>query len=160
MIIIYSSKSGSSRRYAEDLSQRTGLPCFCCDDEVPVGEQIVFFGWLRNDQIVGLNRVDKGRLKAVCVVGLDEEGRFDRPSVINRNKVSVPIYYLRGWIDRSKLDPLSKGVLLAVAVMMKLQGLNEHNEPIFNVMRQGGSFYDPRYLDSVERFINTSRPNR
>ena len=78
-------------------------------------------------------------MKAVCVVGLDEEGRFDRSSVINHNKVSVPIYYLRGWIDRSKLDPLSKGVLLAVAVMMKLQGLNEHNEPIFNAMRQGAA---------------------
>ena len=40
-----------------------------------------------------------------------------------------------------------------VCVMMKLQGLNEQNEPIFNAMMEGGSFYDEKYLDPVELFL-------
>lgn len=153
MIIVYSSKSGSSMMYAHDLSGRTGLSCYSISEPYPKDENIVFFGWLRKDTVVGIDSVDRSRLKAVGVVGLDSEGRFDKGIVADRNNLSVPIYYLRGWIDRSKLNVLDKCVLLAVSVMMKLQGLNEFNKPIFDAMMDGGSFYDPKYLDSIEQFI-------
>ncbi|MDO5862457.1 MAG: hypothetical protein Q4Q58_06680 [Thermoplasmata archaeon] len=156
MIIVHSSKSGSSKRYAEELASRTGLRCYPVGSDLPEGEPIVFFGWNRGDYVVGLNKVDKSRLKTVCVVGLDDEGRFDGRKVSDRNRVTVPVYYLRGWIDRSKLNLLDKGVLALVAAMMKLRGLNEHNRPIFDAMMEGGSFYYPSYLDSIELFIGSA----
>lgn len=156
MIIVYSSKSGSSRRYAEELAERTGLKCYDVRS-CPEGERIVFFGWDRGEYVVGLNRIDRSRLAAVCVVGLDDEGRFDKKSVSDRNHVTVPVYYLRGWIDRSKLNLVDKTVLAVVAAMMKLKGLNEFNKPIFDAMMEGGSFYDSKYLDSIELFIGSGR---
>ncbi len=153
-VIVYSSKSGSSRKYAESLGARVGLPVYAVGEQ-PSDERIVFFGWLRKDEVVGVRDVDRSKIIAVGVVGLDTQGRFNSRAVSDRNDLKVPLYYLRGWIDRSKLNPLDKGVLLAVAVMMKLQGLNEFNTPIFNAMRQGGSFYDEKYLDPIETFIKS-----
>lgn len=155
-VIVYSSKSGSSRKYAEILSSRTGIPMYQLDDQ-PEGESIVFFGWLRSDVVVGIDRVDRSRLVAVGVVGLDDVGRFQKSAVADRNGIKAPIYYMRGWIDRRRLGILDKGVLLAVSVMMKLKGLNEHNKPVFDAMMEGGSFFDEGYLDPMERFLTSGR---
>lgn len=151
-VIVYSSKSGSSRKYAEILSSRTGIPVYPVGEQ-PDGESIVFFGWLRKDTVVGIDRVDKSMVVAVGAVGLDDDGRFSKSSVSDRNGIRVPIYYMRGWIDRKKLNILDKMVLLAVSVMMKLKGLNEHNKPVFDAMMEGGSFFDESYLDPLERFL-------
>lgn len=152
-IIVYSSKSGSTESYAKALSQRTGFSCYSVDDAIPDQESIVFFGWLRKDSVVGIRSIDTKRVKAVCVVGLDDVGRFNRVAVSKANDLKVPLYYLRGWIDRSRLNILDKSVLLAVCVFMKIKGLNQYNQPIFDAMMQGGSFYDESYLDQVERFV-------
>ena len=152
-IIIYSSHTGSTEKYARELSSRTGLDCYSVNSEYPRHEQIVFFGWLRKDTVVGIDKVERSRLKAVCVVGLDNAGSFHPDIVASKNKYKVPTYYLRGWIDRKKLNLLDKGVLMLVCVMMKLKGLNEFNQPLFEAMMEGGSFYDPVYLDSIELFL-------
>ena len=156
MIIVYSSKSGSTKSYAEALASRLGCGCVSVRDEIPAEETIVFLGWIRGDEIVGLRGIDRKRVKAVCVVGLDDFGRFEsnKPKILDKNSLSVPVFYLRGWIDRSKLNIVDKTVLLAVSVMMKLQGLNQYNQPIFDAMMKGGSFYDESQLDAVERFCN------
>ena len=152
--IVYSTKSGSSKRYAESLSSRTGLPVYSVDD-CPDQGGIIFFGWLRGSSVVGASSLDMSRVSAVGVVGLDDEGRFDKPGVTEKNGIKAPTYYLRGTIDRSKLNLIDKGVLLAVAVMMKLKGLNEFNKPIFDAMMEGGSFYDESYLDPIEMFVRS-----
>ena len=151
-VIVYSSKSGSSKKYAESLSAKTGLAVYPVGQQ-PLDEKVVFFGWLRKDEVMGIRGVDRSRIIAVCVVGLDNPGRFNSRAVSDRNDLKVPIYYLQGWIDRSKLNIIDKTVLLAVSVMMKLQGLNEFNTPIFDAMMKGGSFYDEKYLEPVERFV-------
>ncbi len=152
MIVVYCSKSGSSERYAREFASRTGFECFSFDDKLPQDGPIVFFGWLRADTIVGIRGIDTTRLKAVCVVGLDDPSRFNRSSVSEKNGVRVPVYYMRGWIDRSKLGIADKAILLAVSVMMKLKGLDGEGEKVFDAMMNGGSFYDPAYLDPVIRF--------
>lgn len=153
-VVVYSSKSGSSKKYAESLSARTGLPIYSVGDQ-PADESIIFFGWLRADTIVGIRGVDTSCLVAVCVVGLDDVGRFDGPKVAEKNGVKVPVYYLRGWIDRSKLNIVEKAVLAWVSAMMKLKGLNEHNQSIFDAMMEGGSFYDEKYLDPIVMFVES-----
>ncbi len=152
MIIVYSSKSGSSKQYAEILSEHTGIPAFAVGSE-PKGESVVFFGWLRKDTVIGLNHVERSDLRAVCVVGLDDERRFSKDAIRKRNAVNVPVYYLRGWIDRSKLNIIDKTVLNVVSAVMKIKGLNQYNQPIFDAMMEGGSFFDEKYLEPVELFL-------
>lgn len=153
-IIVYSSKSGSSKRYAESLSARTGCPIYSVYD-YPAEGDIIFFGWLRGNNIVGASHLDMSRVSAVGVVGLDDVGRFESSKVAEKNGIKAPVYYLRGAIDRSKLGIIDRCILLAVAVMMKLKGLNQFNKPIFDAMMEGGSFYDEEYLDPIELFVKS-----
>ncbi len=156
MIIVYSSKSGSSKKYAEILSERMAIPAYAAGSE-PKGEPMVFFGWLRKSTVVGLYKVDASKVRALCVVGLDDESRFSKPKVAEKNGVHAPVYYLRGWIDRSKLNVIDKTVLAVVAAMMKINGLNQFNQPIFDAMMEGGSFFDESYLAPIELFLKGSK---
>ena len=152
-IIVYSSHTGSTEKYALEFASRTALDCYPVGAGYPESEPIAFFGWLRKDVVVGIEKVDRSRLKAVCVVGLDNPGSFHPDIVASKNKYKVPTYYLRGWIDRKRLNIIDKSIVVLVCGMMKLKGLNERNLPLFNAMMEGGSFYDPSYLDPIERFL-------
>ena len=155
-VIVYSSKSGSSKKYAEELSKATSIEAYPLGSQ-PVDESIIFFGWIKGKEIVGLRKIDVSRLLALCVVGLDDEGRFRKNVIADRYAVKVPIYYFRGWIDRSKLNIIDKTVLAVVSAIMKVHGLNEFNQPIFNAMMNGGSFFDEKSLKSIETFVLSSK---
>ena len=157
MIIVYCSKTGSSERYARELASRTGYGCYDVGGDYPAEGQIVYFGWLRAGMVAGLNRVDKSRLKAVCAVGIEDRRQFNPKRVCDRNGFNVPVYYLRGWIDRGRLGAFDKLMLVLPRAMMKLQGLDEYTRPLFDAMTEGGSFYDDSELASVERFVAPRR---
>lgn len=157
MIIVYSSKSGSSEAYARSLSDSTGISVFSIHDDYPKDQGIIFFGWVRGSTIVGIRSIDRSMLQAVCAVGLDSASRFDSNKISDHNGFSVPLYYVRGWIRRDKIGLIDKAVLAFVAVMMKLQGLNEFNQPIFDAMMEGGSFYDESQLAPLILFCSRDR---
>lgn len=150
MMIVYSSKTGTCRRYAEELSQRTGYPCYPVK-KAPSEGPVVFIGWLRGKFLVGSNKVDSSRVRAVCVVGLTPNMNANK--IASDNGFKVPGYYLRGGIDRSKLNIMDKLVIAVVCALMKLKGLNDNNRELFEVSMNGGSFYDSSSLDQIERFI-------
>ncbi|MBR2255265.1 MAG: hypothetical protein IJ856_05595 [Candidatus Methanomethylophilaceae archaeon] len=114
-------------------------------------------GWISGARVVGLNKVGDMKLKAVVVVGIEPESRFKKVKVTNYNKIRVPIFYLRGWIDRSKLNVFQKILFAVIAAKIKLGGLNQYNQPIFDAMMEGGSFYDESSAEDVIRFIGTGQ---
>ena len=148
--IIYASKTGTCRKYAEELSERTGVPCYPIREAPPEGP-VVFIGWLRGRFLVGSNKIDSGRIQAVCIVGLSPE--INAPKIAFDNGIRAPAYYLRGEINRSKLNPLDKLIIAVFCALMKLKGLNDANQELFDVSMSGGSFYDSAYLDQLVRFL-------
>lgn len=158
MIVVYSSKTGSSEAYARALASRLGCGCFSVKDSIPEGQPIVFVGWLRFDIISGIRSIDRSRLKAVCVVGIDDHARFEtsKARIAGRNGVTVPMFHLRGWIERMRLNVIDRTSLAVVAALTKLQGLDNATKPIFDAIMEGGSFYDESQLDSVVRFVSPS----
>ena len=148
--IIYASKTGTCRKYAEELSERTGVPCYPLKEAPPEGP-VVFIGWLRGRFLVGSNTIDSGRIQAVCIVGLSPE--INAPKIAFDNGIRAPAYYLRGEINRSKLNPWDKLIIAVFCALMKLKGLNDSNQELFDVSMNGGSFYDSAYLDQLVRFL-------
>ena len=151
-IIVYSSKTGSTKKYAEILSSRTGLACYSVKEKFP-DDMIIFLGWLRGPRIVGIDRVDMNRVLAVAAVSLDDNPEFGWKKVKDINHVSVPFYHMRGWIDRSKIGIVSKIMFCFLCAMYKLRGLNDHTKPLFNAMMEGGSFFDESGLDPICEFV-------
>lgn len=154
MIIVYSSKSGSSAKYAYSFSELSGFPVYSVREDYPKDQAIIFFGWVKGPQIVGIRSIDKSMLHAVCAVGLDTSDRFNSTKISDSNNISVPIYYVRGWIIRDKIGFIDKFVLSLVAANMKIKGLNHYNESIFNAILNGGSFYDHTQLEPLLCFCS------
>lgn len=72
--IIYQTNTGSSKKYAELLSEKLSLPFYPLaeSDAVAKDEEIVFIGWLMAGTVQGLAEVREkfGNIKCVCPVGL------------------------------------------------------------------------------------------
>jgi len=151
-IIVYSSRTGSTRKYAEIFSSKTGLACYSVKDDYPE-DSIIFFGWLRGPAIVGLDKVDRNRLIAVAAVSLEKTPSFGWNKVKDANSISVPMYHLRGWIDRKKLGVVPKIFFVFLCAFYKLRGLDDRTQPLFDAMMNGGSFFDETGLDPMYTFV-------
>ena len=153
-IIVYSSHTGSTKKYAESLSSSTGLKCYSVSEEYP-DYKIIYMGWIRGPRIAGLGSVDRRKLIAVAAVSLDSNPDFGWNKVKDVNKITVPLYTLRGWIDRSKLNIIEKIFFTFLCAFYKLRGLDEHTKPLFDAMMEGGSFYDESSLEQLILFCST-----
>ena len=75
--IVYASATGFTRRYADLLAERTGLPCFALG-AVPGparGAAVLYLGWLCAGGIKGLRKARaRYKVQAVCAVGMSPAG--------------------------------------------------------------------------------------
>jgi len=132
-----------------------GYGCYSVNDKNIPEDHFVFFGWLKGPRISGFNSVDKSKLLAVAVVSLSENPDFGWNKVKDMNKITVPIYPLLGWIDRSKLHLYQKIFLLLPCTFIKLKGLDNITGPQFDAMMNGGSFYDESGLENLYTFCKS-----
>lgn len=133
-IIIYGSKYGSSRRYAEELSRRTGIPAFDAHGRYDLSAYgtVIYFGGLYAGGVEGLSKVihhtpDDGRRRwVIATVGLSDPSEASTVGNIEtalRRQLPpgifghTALYHLRGGIDYTKLTPAHR-------VMMKLMYLS------------------------------------
>jgi hypothetical protein len=154
VIVVYSSHTGSSKKYAEILSSKMSYQCYSVKDMPDSDEGVIFIGWIRGPVIVGLSKVDKHRLIAVAAVSLDSNPEFGWPKVKDTNSISCPFYHLPGWIDRKKLNVFEKLLFVFLCARYKLQGLDSHTAPLFDAMMNGGSFFDESALQQLEDFCS------
>lgn len=67
MLIVYESKTGFTKKYANMLSAKTGLKVFQIKElsKVNQDEEIIFLGWMKVGKIQGLDKLRKYNVKAV-----------------------------------------------------------------------------------------------
>lgn len=84
MIIVYESKTGFTKKYAEMLSAKTGLKLYRVKElsKINIYEEIIFLGWMKIGKVQGLKKVRKYNLKAVCGSGT--------------GRTAEPFFYIRG----------------------------------------------------------------
>ena len=120
-ILIYGSKYGSTRRYAEQLSKRTGIPAVACSDAPDLSNKkiIVYLGGLYAGGILGLTKTLRGfslrdgqRLMLVTVGLADPSETENRENLRASLQRQLPagllgqskLFHLRGGIDYRKLS--------------------------------------------------------
>ena len=76
--IVYTSNTGSTKRYAELLSQMTGLPAFAlgdAKDKLSANAGIIYLGWIMASSVKGYSAAAKRyKIHAVCGVGMGQTG--------------------------------------------------------------------------------------
>ncbi len=122
MYILYCSENGTTRRYAELLSEATGLPCKSDPSEVPVGERVIFFGWVKAGKIMGYRYAfSHFDLQAVIAVGLAPTGtREQQLRKSNNLRDTMKLFTLQGGYAPEKLSGMNKtGMKLVTGTLLK-----------------------------------------
>ncbi len=130
MVIVYESKTGFTKKYAQMLAAKTNLKVFSVKEisKVSISEEIVFLGWMKVGKIQGLDKVRKYKIKAVCGSGTGRTAEPDRETVIARNKIeSLPFFYLRGGCYPLKSLKMMDKIMMSMFVKM-LKGRKDKDE--------------------------------
>ena len=156
--IVYVSNAGSSKRYAEMLSEKTGYPCYAfSDSDKAVGTDVIFIGWVMAGAVQGLSeaRVKFGTLKAVVAVGMMKSESQDA-TVKEKNSISEPYFSLAGAFDIKKLSGMYK-MMMGMMVKMIKGKLKESDDPkakeIVEKFEEGFDMVSEENLSDILAFI-------
>ncbi|WP_455716582.1 hypothetical protein [Anaerosporobacter sp.] len=132
MVIIYESKTGFTKKYANMLATKTKLKIFSVKEisKVKQDEDIIFLGWLKAGKIQGLNKIRKYNIKTVCGSGSGRTAEPSSDAIIARNKIEgIPFFYLRGGcFPLKELKGMDK-IMLSIFLKM-LKNRKEKDERI------------------------------
>ena len=100
--IVYCSNTGSAKRYAELLSEKTGIPCIDISDRatLPADEEVIFIGWIMAGALQGLKEIRESfkSVKAICGVGMMKSEKSTE-EVKEKNGITDVEKYLKTYID-------------------------------------------------------------
>ncbi len=158
--IIYQSNTGFTKRYAEMLSEATGIPYLSkeeADFRLDRGDEIIYMGWLMGGKISGFwETAARYFVKAVIAVGVSSPGDTLMAKLKKDNEIEdfTTLFYLQGGVDHTKLKGVKK-IMLSGAVkslekaMRKGTQLDPKDREMFEVMKNGGDFVKKENLTEI-----------
>ncbi len=154
--IIYQSGTGFTERYAQALSEKTGLPAYplkAAKKAVEKGAEVVYLGWVFANKISGCKKAAKRwNIAAVGAVGMNPHCEANTQLIQQANKPQCPLFYLRGGLDKSRLKFMQKWTLDAVCNGLEKENKPEYAEAIA-LLKQGGDFYSEENLSALLAFM-------
>lgn len=157
--IVYTSHTGFTRRYAELLSERTGLPVYDLkSSSVPKnGTHVVYLGWLFGGKVKGLGTaVKRWSVQAVCAVGLgtDEMNRVERLAPAMGYRPGPNRFYLRGGYAPEKIKgPMKLLMGMIRKAMRDKPPVDADGTVMLEAFTNGGDWVDASRLDGVTAYL-------
>lgn len=154
--IVYTSNTGTTRRYAELLAEKTGLPCLpLAELETAETDDVVFLGWVFGGDIQGLGQIKETGLplRAVGAVGIMEQ---DKEAVREKNCPDLPFYFLPGAFDLKKLKGIYKLMAGMIAKVIKSKMKEQpqaENEKILGFFADGIDLFDEAALSPLVELL-------
>ena len=105
--IVYKTNTGHTLRYANMLGKK--LDILVCDlkkakKELNKNDEIIYLGWICAGRITGFNKAKKRYNVKCCIpVGAYPKDEKYVEQLKKGNNVNIPLFYLRGGIDYTKL---------------------------------------------------------
>lgn len=163
--IVYVSKTGFTKKYAEMLSAELNLMAMPLNDaanKLTKGSEIIYLGWVSAGFIKGLSKAMKlFKVKAVGGVGMGSYSDKIQNDLVRQNKLAdLPAFYLQGGFDMGKLHGFNK---LAMKIMGKVVASSiksgkesmmpkEHAEEMLDALRHSKDYVSADKLQPmVER---------
>ena len=137
MVVVYESKTGFTKRYADMLASKTGMKFYSVKEflEQKKNDEIIFLGWMKAGQIQGLKKLKNHNVKAVCTSGTAKTAEPDLETVISRNNIhGKPFFYLRGGcLPLKDLKGFDKILMSMFVKMLKKSTDKDYSETISNI---------------------------
>ncbi len=158
--IVYVSNTGSAKKYAEMLSEKTGCPVFSFKDSdaVPKDSEIIFIGWVMAGTLQGLREAREkfGSLKAIVAVGMMSGEKQDN-DLKEKNQITETFFSLPGAFNMKNLNGMYKMMMGMVVKMLKSK-LKEADDPkareVIEKFDEGFDMVDEKNLDSIIEFLS------
>ena len=145
--IVYTSQTGFTRRYAEMLAQKTGLPACELGGPAPArGTSVLYLGWLRAGGVQGLAKARRRwDVKGVCAVGMSPE-----PNGKVLGDPVLPAFYLRGGYAPERLTGLYRPMMSLMSRMVsKASAEDEGARAMQEAFAKGGDWVSAEQLSPV-----------
>ncbi|MBQ7296362.1 MAG: hypothetical protein IJW86_09270 [Clostridia bacterium] len=157
--IVYVTNTGSSKAYAQMLSEKTGYAAYSLADSgsVPEESEVIFIGWVMAGSLQGLKEARErfGNLKAVIAVGMMKSEKQDK-DLKEKNGITEPFFSLPGAFDMKKLTGMHKMMMGMMVKMMKSK-LKETDDPkakeVVEKFEEGFDMIDEKHLSEVLEFL-------
>ena len=165
--MIYTTNTGSTKRYAKLLAQETGLPAYSFIEAkkvVPNGAEIIYLGWIAAGSVKGYAKAAKRyHIRAVCAVGMGQTGTqtddVRKKSVI---PADIPLFTLQGNFDVKKLHGIYR---LMMEIMVKTAGKSlaakkdrtPEEDDMLDMMLHGGERVKQENLSTVLNWYNAQQ---
>lgn len=159
--IVYTSQTGFTRKYAQLLALETGLMAYelgKVPGKVKKDDPVIYMGWLKAGRLMGFDKAAKQhRIAAVCAVGMgaQRQGGAQARGVQRLYHLdTVPVFYLQGGYDGTKLRGMNRFMMRCMTMLMapKLEKKKERTaeeEEMLLLLRHGGDKVDRKNLASV-----------
>ena len=169
-IVIYHSKYGSTKKYAEWLGEALNCKVFsdseCKKKDLSSYDNIIFGGTIHAGGIMGIDFLTKNHSKienknvlafAVGLNDLDEAGMKD---LRDRNFVhsikNIPCFFCRGAYDPKKIKGPDKIIMKIISnVISKKPSLQvtQNDKDLIKAVLEGCDWTDKKYLDPILKVI-------
>lgn len=122
--IVYTTNTGSTKKYAEMMSNTLSLPLYNAESakrELPKNSEVIYLGWIMAGKVKGYKSViKKFNVICVCAVGMGKTGTQIK-EIREKNYISgnIPLFTLRGNFDVNKLRGVYKSMM---NIMLKTAG--------------------------------------
>lgn len=163
--IVYESNTGFTERYAEMLSEKTGLPAYSLKDagsRLEKGEAVIFLGWVRTGRVQGFKKAArKFDVKAVCAVGMSIPNEDTLAETKKRCKMETA-FCLHGGMDMNLLTGLNRRMMegfakSAVSMLAGTAGENENSANMLKMVTEGGDCVSEENLLPVIDWLEAQR---
>lgn len=156
--IIYESNTGFTERYAKLLSSKLDIPAYTIAQgkkAVEKGAEVIFMGWVFANKINGLDKAKKQwSVIAAAAVGMNPKTDENTEIVRKANKLEIPLFYLWGGLDNTKLKGINKMMLGMVRDSLIKENKPEYADAI-EVFKNGGDFVSEENLTELVAYALT-----
>jgi hypothetical protein len=127
--IVYTSKTGTTKRYAEMLSAETGLPAYALNaawKSLAKGSEIIYMGWIMANNLKGYKKAAKRyTVRAACAVGMGRPSAEYPGTVKTKNRITdIPLFYLQAGLNLRALHGIS-GLMIKMVAKTYAKSLQE-----------------------------------
>ena len=154
--IIYKSKTGHTKKYAEMLGEKLNMPFYEikeAEKKLNKNDEIIYLGWICATRIVGLNKILK-KYKVNCCGAVGAYPKTDEnvQNIKNANNIKIPLFYMQGGIDYTKLNKIYKKLLQTIGKTIQNSSDNVDKE-IVEMFEKGKSFVCEENLKEIEEYL-------
>lgn len=150
--IVYTSNTGFTERYAKMLGEKLNLPVYNLKGKTqPIGNEIIYFGWLFASNIKGYKQAAKRyKIAAVCGVGLGNTGS-QTGEVRKTAKLpdTIPLFTLQGGMKREELQGINKFMINMLEKMLASKERTAEESQMLELIKLGGDYVNEENLAEV-----------